>query len=61
MQKMGLIDINTDVLCIDSTGIQVHPDAAGARRSGSGQSIERIGRREEGHCLFMIFDAVLCE
>ena len=36
MQKMGLIDINTDVLCIDSTSIKVHPDAAGARKSNGG-------------------------
>lgn len=41
MQKMGLIDINTDVLCIDSTSIKVHPDAAGARKSSGEQSIGR--------------------
>ena len=41
MQKMGLIDINTDVLCIDSISIKVHPDAAGARKSGGEQSIGR--------------------
>ena len=32
MQKMNLIDIRTDVLCIDSTSIKVHPDASGARK-----------------------------
>ena len=41
MQKMGLVDINPDVLCIDSTSIKVHPDAAGARKSSGGQSIGR--------------------
>ena len=41
MQKMGLVNINTDVLCIDSTSIKVHPDAAGARKSGGEQSIGR--------------------
>ena len=45
MQEMGLIDINTDVLCIDSTSIKVHSNAAGTRRSGGEQS---IGRREVG-------------
>ena len=32
MQKMNIIDIRTDVLCIDSTSIKVHPDASGARK-----------------------------
>ncbi len=36
---MGLIDTNTDVLCIDSTSIKVHPDAAGARKSSGEQGI----------------------
>lgn len=33
MQKLNIIDIRTDVLCIDSTSIKVHPDVAGARKS----------------------------
>lgn len=41
MQKMNIIDIRSDVLCIDSTSIKVHPDAAGARKSSGEQSIGR--------------------
>ncbi len=41
MQKLNIIDIRTDVLCIDSTSIKVHPDAAGARKSNGEQSIGR--------------------
>ena len=41
MQKMELIKTDTDVLCIDSTSIKVHPDAAGARKSNGNQDIGR--------------------
>lgn len=41
MQKSNMIDIRSDVLCIDSTSIKVHPDAAGARKSSGKQSIGR--------------------
>lgn len=41
MQKSNMIDIHSDVLCIDSTSIKVHPDAAGARKSSGEQSIGR--------------------
>ena len=41
MQEMNIIDIRTDVLCIDSTSIKVHPDASGARKSCGTQSIGR--------------------
>ena len=41
LQKLDIIDIRTDVLCIDSTSIKVHPDAAGARKSNGKQSIGR--------------------
>lgn len=41
MQKANMIDIRSDVLYIDSTGIKVHPDAAGARKSSGEQSIGR--------------------
>lgn len=41
MQKMGLIKTDTDALCIDSTSIKVHPDAAGARKSNGSQDIGR--------------------
>ena len=30
LQKMNIIDNKTDVLCIDSTYIKIHPDAVGA-------------------------------
>ena len=30
LQKMNIIDNRTDVLCIDSTYIKVHPDTARA-------------------------------
>ena len=41
MQKMHIIDIRTDTLCIDSTSIKVHPNAAGCRKSSGKQSIGR--------------------
>lgn len=41
MQKANMIDIRSDVLCIDSTSIKVHPDATGARKSSGEQSIGR--------------------
>lgn len=39
MQELNIIDVRTDVLCIDSTSIKVHPDAAGARKTSGEQSI----------------------
>ena len=41
MQDLNIIDVRTDTLCIDSTSIKVHPDAAGARKSSGEQSIGR--------------------
>lgn len=41
MQELNIIDVRTDTLCIDSTSIKVHPDAAGARKSSGEQSIGR--------------------
>ena len=41
MQRTNIIDIRTDVLCIDSTSIKVHPDAAGAGKENGEQSIGR--------------------
>ena len=41
LQKQNIIDVRTDVLCIDSTSIKVHPDAAGARKANGEQSIGR--------------------
>ncbi len=37
---MNIVYVRTDVPCIDSTSIKVHPDAAGARKSSGVQSIE---------------------
>lgn len=41
LQGMNIIDNRTDILCLDSTSIKVHPDAAGARKSSGEQSIGR--------------------
>ena len=41
MQRLNIIDIRTDTMCIDSTSIKVHPDAAGARKASGEQSIGR--------------------
>lgn len=41
LQKRNIIDIRSDILCIDSTSIKVHPDAAGARKSSGEQCIGR--------------------
>ena len=41
MQEMNIIDIRSDILCLDSTSIKVHPDAAGAQKSSEEQSIGR--------------------
>lgn len=41
LQKLDIIDIRMDVLCIDSTSNKVHPDAARARKSSGEQSIGR--------------------
>ena len=41
LQEMNIIDNRTDILCLDSTSIKVHPDAAGARKSSGEQSIGR--------------------
>lgn len=41
LQKINVIDVRTDVLCIDSTIIKVHPDVAGALKSSGEQYIGR--------------------
>ena len=55
MQKSNMIDIRSDVLCIDSTSIKIHPDAAGARKSSGEQS---IGRSKGGWQRKYIFAAL---
>lgn len=56
MQKSNMIDISSDVLCIDSTSIKVHPDATGARKSSGEQS---IGRSKGGWQRKYIFAVLL--
>jgi len=41
LQTQNIIDIRTEIVCIDSTSVKVHPDAAGARKAGGEQSIGR--------------------
>lgn len=41
IQKSNMIDIRSDVLCVDSAGIKIHPDVIGARKSSGEQSIGR--------------------
>ena len=41
LQKQNIIEIRTQIVCIDSTSIKVHPDAAGTRKSNGEQSIGR--------------------
>ena len=36
-----LRDVQSEVLCLDSTSIKVHPDAAGAKKTSGEQSIGR--------------------
>lgn len=41
LQNNGTIEIRTEIVCIDSTSIKVHPDGTGARKSCGEQSIGR--------------------
>ena len=41
MQEENIIEIRTEIICIDSTSVKIHPDAAGARKSSGGQNIGR--------------------
>lgn len=41
MQNQGIIDTETNLLCLDSTSIKVHPDAAGVKKSNGKQSSGR--------------------
>ncbi len=41
LQNKNIIDIRTEIVCIDSTTVKVHPDAAGAGKSCGEQSIGR--------------------
>ena len=41
LQEENIIDIRTKYVCIDSTSIKVHPDAAGALKKSGEQAIGR--------------------
>lgn len=42
LQAEGIININVDVVCLDSTTVKVHPDACGAlKKEGDNQSADR--------------------
>lgn len=41
LQEKNIIEIRTEIVCIDSTSIKVHPDASGARKENREQSIGR--------------------
>ena len=41
LQNKNIIDIRTEIVCVDSTTVKVHPDAAGARKNCGKQSIGR--------------------
>ena len=42
LQEENIIEIRTEIICIDSTSIKVHPDAAGARKSKKRKILLRI-------------------
>lgn len=48
LQRKNIIEIRTEIVCIDSTGIKVHPDAAGARKPNGEQSIgySKVGSQQ---------------
>jgi len=41
LQKQNIINIQSDILCLDSTSVKVHPNASGARKTSGDQSIGR--------------------
>ena len=41
LQSRNIIDIRTQIVCIDSTWIKVHPDATGALKKAGEQAIGR--------------------
>ena len=54
MQELNIIDIRTDTLCIDSTSIKVHPDAAGALKSSGKQSRGRSKGGWQQSCIYVV-------
>ena len=41
LQEENIIKIDTDIFCIDSTSVKVHPDGTGALKTNGKQSIGR--------------------
>ena len=41
LQEAGIIDIRTEIVCIDSTSVKVHPDGTGAPKKHGEQAIGR--------------------
>jgi transposase len=41
LQCENIIDIRTEIVCIDSTTVKVHPDGTGARKTSGEQSLGR--------------------
>ena len=39
IQSQNIIDVQSKILCLDSTSVKVHPDAADARNSSGEQSL----------------------
>ena len=40
LQKEGVIDINVEVVCLDSTAVKVHPDACGALKKVENRQLD---------------------
>ena len=41
LQDEGIISIETEIVCLDSTSVKVHPDGTGALKKHGGQAIGR--------------------
>ena len=41
LQRQNIIDVQSKILCLDSTNVKVHPNASGARKSSGEQSLTK--------------------
>ena len=41
LQSQNIIDVQSKILCLDSTNVKVHPNASGARKSSGEQSLTK--------------------
>ena len=41
IQSQNIIDVQSKILCLDSTSVKVHPDAADTRNSSGEQSLTK--------------------